>query len=54
MFDFLISLPRLEFKGKYDLKAVLGALPVDSRGDMIGIAGKIIDFYSSDTTDSIS
>ncbi|CAG9803576.1 unnamed protein product [Chironomus riparius] len=38
MFDFLISLPRLEFKGKYDLKAVIGALPVDNRGDMIGIA----------------
>lgn len=44
MFDFLISLPRLEFKGNYDLKAVIGALPVDYRGDLIGIAGKSIEY----------
>lgn len=45
-FEFLISLPRLEYKGKYDLKVILGVVPATSAGDIIGIAGRILSLLT--------
>lgn len=39
--EFLISLPRLEYRGNYDLKVIIGVIPAASKGVIIGIAGKI-------------
>lgn len=48
-FEFLLSFPRLEYKGKYDLKVVLGLIPAASQGEIVGIAGEfknyLINFF---------
>lgn len=42
-FDFNIYLPRLSFRGKYDLKIKLLLLNIAGKGDLNGVLGKICD-----------
>lgn len=39
-FDFVIHLPRLEFKGKYDLAIRVVLVDIAGKGDIIGILGE--------------
>lgn len=36
-FDFIIHLPRIEFKGKYDLKVRVVLLDIAGKGDIVGL-----------------
>lgn len=37
-FDFIISLKRLEFKGKYNLKTKIAVVLIQGQGDLVGVA----------------
>lgn len=41
-FDFIIHLPRIEFKGKYDLKIRVVLLDLAGKGDIYGVLGNIL------------
>lgn len=42
-FDFNIYLPKLSFRGRYDLKIKLLLLNIAGTGDLKGVLGKIED-----------
>lgn len=42
-FDFIIHLPRLEFKGKYDLKVKVILVDVAGKGDIVGVFGELFN-----------
>lgn len=44
-FDLLLTLPKLEFVGKYDLKMKLLVLDIVGNGDMQGVFGKDFQTY---------
>lgn len=44
-FDFVISLPRLEFNGKYNLKTKIAVILVQGQGDLVGVAGLLGRFF---------
>lgn len=44
-FDFILSLPKLEFNGKYQLKTKIAIVLIQGQGDLVGVAGKFISFY---------
>jgi hypothetical protein len=39
-FDILISLPQLEFHGKYNLKAKIALVLIQGQGELVGVAGE--------------
>lgn len=39
-FDFIIHLPRLEFKGKYDMNVRVVLVDLAGKGDIVGVLGK--------------
>lgn len=39
-FDFIIHLPRIEFRGKYDLKVRVVLVDLVGKGDIIGVFGE--------------
>lgn len=39
-FDFIIHLPHIEFKGKYDLKIRIVLVELAGKGDIVGLLGK--------------
>lgn len=41
-FDFIIHLPRLEFKGKYDMKVRVVLVDLAGKGDIVGVLGKFL------------
>lgn len=41
-FDFIIHLPRIEFRGKYDLKVKILLIDLIGKGDIVGSLGKMI------------
>lgn len=43
-FDLLLTLPKLEFEGKYDLKMKILVLDIVGNGDMQGVFGKEFKF----------
>jgi hypothetical protein len=40
-FDFIIHLPKLEFKGKYDLKVRIVLVDLAGKGDIYGVLGML-------------
>lgn len=40
-FDFIIHLPRLEFKGKYDMNVRVVFVDLKGKGDILGVLGKL-------------
>ena len=41
-FDFIIHLPKLEFKGKYDLKVRIVLIDLIGKGDIYGVLGEFL------------